>query len=197
MNTNALIIFTRNPELGKVKTRLAKSIGDQKALTVYKDLLQHTMEQTQFLNCDKYVFYDSEIVNNDIWNPNFYHKKSQSKGDLGKRMQAAFELLFLQGYKKCVIIGSDLFDLETAIINQAFDVLETQETVLGPAEDGGYYLLGLKKMQLALFQNKDWGTSTVLQSTLNDLDSKQLFLLKTLNDIDTLEDLERTNYILK
>ena len=197
MNTNALIIFTRNPELGKVKTRLAKSIGDQKALTVYKDLLQHTMEQTQFLNCDKYVFYDSEIINNDIWNPNFYHKKLQSKGDLGKPMQAAFPLLFLQGYKKCVIIGSDLFDLETAIINQAFDVLETQETVLGPAEDGGYYLLGLKKMQLALFQNKDWGTSTVLQSTLNDLDSKQLFLLKTLNDIDTLEDLERTNYILK
>lgn len=197
MNTNALIIFTRNPELGKVKTRLAKSIGDQKALTVYKDLLQHTMEQTQFLNCDKYVFYDTEIITNDIWNPDFYHKNLQSKGDLGQRMQAAFELLFSQGYKKCIIIGSDLFDLETAIINQAFDVLETKETVLGPAEDGGYYLLGLKKMQLAVFQNKDWGTDTVFESTLNDLDPKQLFLLKTLNDIDTLEDLERTNYILK
>lgn len=197
MKTNALIIFTRNPELGKVKTRLAKSIGNQKALMVYNDLLQHTMEQTQSLNCDKFVFYDSEIIENDIWKSEIYHKKLQSKGDLGTRMQVAFEWLFSQGYQKCIIIGSDLFDLKTAIINHAFEVLENKESVIGPAEDGGYYLLGLKKMNKAIFHNKAWGTSTVFESTVNDLSNEHLFLLNTLNDIDTIEDLKKTNYILK
>lgn len=197
MKTKALIIFVRNPELGKVKTRLAQSIGHQKALTVYQDLLQHTMEQTQDLSYDKYVFYDSEITENDLWNPEIYNKKQQSNGDLGQRMQNAFDNLFNQGYQKCIIIGSDLFDLKTEIITQAFEALEEKETVLGPAEDGGYYLLGLKKMNCALFQNKDWGTATVFESTLKNLDQEHLFLLKTLNDIDTIEDLEKTNYILK
>lgn len=197
MKTNALIIFVRNPELGKVKTRLAQSIGHQKALKVYQDLLQHTMEQTQNLSCDKFVFYDSEITENDLWNPEIYNKKQQSNGDLGQRMQNAFDYLFNQRYQKCIIIGSDLFDLKTEIITQAFEALEEKETVLGPAEDGGYYLLGLKKMNCALFQNKDWGTATVFESTLKNLDQEHLFLLKTLNDIDTIEDLEKTNYILK
>lgn len=197
MKTNALIIFVRNPELGKVKTRLAQSIGHQKALKVYQDLLQHTMEQTQDLNCAKFVFYDSEITENDLWNPEIYNKKQQSNGDLGQRMQNAFDYLFNKGYQKCIIIGSDLFDLKTEIITQAFEALEEKETVLGPAEDGGYYLLGLKKMNCALFQNKDWGTATVFESTLKNLDQEHLFLLKTLNDIDTIEDLEKTNYILK
>ncbi|WPR71411.1 TIGR04282 family arsenosugar biosynthesis glycosyltransferase [Flavobacterium sp. NG2] len=197
MKTKALIIFTRNPELGKVKTRLAKTIGDEKALQVYKDLLQHTMEQTQNLDCDKYVFYDTIVIENDIWNPNDYHKKVQVSGDLGTKMHAAFELLFDLGYQKCIIIGSDLFDLKTAIIRQAFEDLDKIETVIGPAEDGGYYLLGLKKNNKLIFQNKDWGTSSVLESTLKDLEKNQVHLLETLNDIDTIDDLEKSNYILK
>lgn len=197
MKTNALLIFTRNPELGKVKTRLAKTIGDQKALQVYKDLLQHTMEQTQNLDCDKYVFYDTTIIDDDIWNPKYYHKKVQAKGDLGQKMQAAFDLLFDLGYQKCIVIGSDLFDLKTTLIHQAFAVLENTETVLGPAEDGGYYLLGLKQKNKAVFQNKAWGTATVFEATINDLDPKKVHLLETLNDIDTIEDLEKSTYILK
>ncbi|MGA9639452.1 TIGR04282 family arsenosugar biosynthesis glycosyltransferase [Flavobacterium sp.] len=197
MKTKALIIFTRNPELGKVKTRLAKSIGDPQALQVYKDLLQHTMEQTQNLDSDNYVFYDTKVIENDIWNSDIYFKKVQAKGDLGNKMQMAFEMLFDLGYQKCIIIGSDLFDLKTAIINKAFDSLDIKEVVLGPAEDGGYYLLGLNQSNTAIFQNKPWGTSTVLEMTLNDLKQHSVHLLETLNDIDTIEDLERSNYILK
>lgn len=194
MKTDALIIFTRNPELGKVKTRLAKTIGEDKALEVYKHLLLHTMAETKFLACDKFVYYDSSIVKNDIWSEDFYKKKLQSGEDLGEKMHKAFELLFNMGYKNCMIVGSDLFDLKKEIIDKAFQKLQENEVVVGPAEDGGYYLLGLKNLNASLFKNKDWGTSTVLADTLNDLNSQTVYLLETLNDIDTFEDLKRSNY---
>lgn len=194
MKTNALLIFTRNPELGKVKTRLAKTIGDVDALQVYKDLLQHTMEQTAVIDCDKYVFYDSAIIENDIWDPNTYHKKLQATGDLGQKMQDGFAQLFKEGYTNCIIVGSDLLDLESAIIKEAFNALQTNEVVIGPAEDGGYYLLGMKAMQTAVFKNKDWGTATVFQDTMQDLKLEQPYLLPLLNDIDTYEDLQKSNY---
>ncbi|MCW2118789.1 TIGR04282 family arsenosugar biosynthesis glycosyltransferase [Flavobacterium sp. 7A] len=197
MKTNALLIFTRNPTLGKVKTRLAKSIGDEKALEVYKDLLQHTMLQTQYLDCDKYVFYDSQIIEDDIWDNEIYNKKLQADGDLGQRMKAAFETLFALGHEKCIIVGSDLFDLQTIDIKHAFHAMDYNEIAIGPAQDGGYYLLGLQKIFPSIFKNKQWGTSSVLADTLNDLPLHHVYLLKTLNDIDTIEDLEKSNYQLK
>lgn len=194
MKTNALVIFTRNPKLGKVKTRLAKTIGDADALQVYKDLLQHTMEQSQNVDCDKFVFYDRAIVEGDIWKEEVYQKKLQSKGDLGDKMQAAFQLLFAMGYTNCIIIGSDLFDLKSELIETAFTELEKSDVILGPAEDGGYYLLGLKEMHKPLFKNKDWGTSTIYQDTLKDLETHKIHLMPTLNDIDTFEDLMNSTY---
>jgi rSAM/selenodomain-associated transferase 1 len=194
MKTDALIIFIRNPELGKVKTRLAKSIGEANALQVYKDLLLHTMKQSQHVGCDKFVFYDSAIVEGDIWNDEVYQKRIQSNGDLGYKMQTAFELLFDKGYTNCIIVGSDLFDLKTELIETAFTELYKNDSVLGPAEDGGYYLLGLKKMNKSLFQNKDWGTSTVFTDTLKDLQTEKTYLLQTLNDIDTFEDLMNSTH---
>ncbi|MDF1518193.1 MAG: TIGR04282 family arsenosugar biosynthesis glycosyltransferase [Lutibacter sp.] len=194
MKTDALIIFTRNPELGKVKTRLAATIGDEKALEVYKHLLLHTKSETKLLACDKFVFYDTSIIENDIWPETIYQKKIQSGEDLGEKMYQAFELLFSLGYKNCLIVGSDLFDLKKEIIDAAFQKLQENDVVIGPAEDGGYYLLGLKKLNSALFKNKDWGTSTVLTDTLKDLNSQSVFLMETLNDIDTFEDLKRSNY---
>jgi rSAM/selenodomain-associated transferase 1 len=155
------------------------------------------MEQTQYLSCDKFVFYDTKIEEDDIWSATIYHKKVQENGNLGQRMQASFDFLFGLGYQKCIIIGSDLFDLTENIINKGYAALDAKETVLGPAEDGGYYLLGLKKMNPSLFENKEWGTETVLQDTLRNIDPNNLFLLETLNDIDTLEDLLKTNYVLK
>lgn len=194
MKTDALIIFTRNPELGKVKTRLAKTVGDEKALEVYKHLLMHTMQETKHLTCDKFIFYDTSITNNDIWPETIYRKKIQSGDDLGEKMHRAFELLFSLGYKNCLIVGSDLFDLKKEIIEAAFRKLQENDAVIGPAEDGGYYLLGLKKLNLALFKNKVWGTSSVLADTLKNLNSQSVYLLETLNDIDTFEDLKQSNY---
>ncbi|NRT16834.1 hypothetical protein HNP99_003208 [Flavobacterium sp. 28A] len=194
MKTKALLIFTRNPELGKVKTRLAKTIGDENALTVYKDLLLHTKNVTHAIDCDKFVFYDTAIINDDIWSEEFYIKKLQASGDLGDRMQQAFDSLFGMGYKHCVIVGSDLFDLRASQIEMAFKKLENNDAVLGPAEDGGYYLLGLNQSNKDVFQNKEWGTATVFEATVNDLEGKKVALLETLNDIDTFEDLSRSDY---
>jgi rSAM/selenodomain-associated transferase 1 len=134
------------------------------------------------------------IVEGDIWKEEFYQKRIQSKGDLGEKMQAAFELIFAMGYTNCIIVGSDLFDLKSELIETAFIELQKNNVVLGPAEDGGYYLLGLKELNKSLFKNKDWSTSTVFADTMKDLETQKIHLLPTLNDIDTFEDLIKSNY---
>lgn len=194
MKTNALIIFTRNPVIGRVKTRLAKTIGKKKALEIYCNLLFHTMTETQAIDCDKYLFYDETINTNDFWANDIYKKRVQFGIDLGDKMQNAFELLFKQGYKKCIIIGSDSFELKSKHITDAFFKLNHNEVVIGPAEDGGYYLLGLKKENTAIFKNKDWGSSSVLNDTLENLKNYKIDFLEILNDIDTIDDLEKSNY---
>jgi rSAM/selenodomain-associated transferase 1 len=194
MKTNALIIFTRNPQLGKVKTRLAASIGDENALEIYTALLQHTKSVTQNLDCDKFVFYDQNIEKEDIWLESVYNKKLQFGVDLGAKMQNAFNQLFELGYKNCIIIGSDIFDLKDFHILDAFYKLQFSDVVIGPAEDGGYYLLGIKKEITSIFKNKDWGYSTVLSETLIDLVSYKIDFLEVLNDIDTIEDLEKSKH---
>ena len=187
---NLLLIFTRNPELGKTKTRLAKSVGNETALAIYKFLLDKTKEVTQNLSCDKAVYYSVKIRTNDIWNENTYQKYQQKGEDLGIRMQNSFQNAFDIGYKKVLIIGSDLYDLTENHINKAFQKLDTNDVVIGPAEDGGYYLLGMKKLQPNIFINKDWGTSTVRKDTLKDLEKVSVHLLEELNDVDVIEDIE-------
>jgi hypothetical protein len=173
---------------------LAKTIGNEKALKVYRDLLFHTMTVTENLDCDKYVFYDQHIGKNDFWPNIFYEKKMQLGADLGARMQNALAELFDLGYKNCIIIGSDLFDLKDKHIIEAFSKLEKADAVIGPAEDGGYYLLGLKKIIPSLFTNKNWGSNSVLEDTLRDLATHSFDFLEILNDIDTIEDLEKSKH---
>ena len=105
-------------------------------------------------------------------------------------MQNAFQECFDAGHDKVVIIGSDLLDLSEDIINEALLKLDDNDTVIGPAEDGGYYLLGLNKPFLEVFDIKDWGTETVYKQTVEKLFSKKVYVLKTLNDIDYVEDLK-------
>ncbi|GGG40479.1 TIGR04282 family arsenosugar biosynthesis glycosyltransferase [Bizionia arctica] len=186
----ALIIFTRNPELGTCKTRLAKTIGDEAALKIYKHLLQHTVDITEKVKADKVVFYSEHIHKNDIWNDDTFIKKLQQGNDLGIKMKNAFTDLFTSGYEKIMIVGSDILDLKTEHITDAFLKLDSHDVVLGPALDGGYYLLGMKQLHLNIFENKVWGTETVLESTLKDLEHLNVFQLETLNDIDTFEDMK-------
>ncbi|MBL4663706.1 MAG: TIGR04282 family arsenosugar biosynthesis glycosyltransferase [Flavobacteriaceae bacterium] len=187
---NLLIIFTRNPEIGKCKTRLAATIGDQAALDIYVFLLKHTVSITQNLTVKKQVHYSNQVFKNDLWNDHIYGKKQQHGFDLGLRMQYAFEEGFKDGYEQIIIIGSDLFDLSQQDIETAFASLKNNDYVIGPAEDGGYYLLGMKHMKEALFQNKNWGTSSVLKDTLTNLEQESLHLLPQRNDIDYYEDIK-------
>lgn len=184
-----LIIFTRNPEPGKVKKRLAARIGDSAALELYKFLLKHTFEVTKDLSCDKVIYYSESIEKEDIWDHNIFQKKKQSGKDLGERMKNAFTEGFEAGYSNIVIIGSDLYDLQKEDLEKAFSSLYNYDYAVGPAQDGGYYLLGMKSLNSKLFRNKKWGTDTVLQETLQDLKNEQLKLLEERNDIDTYEDL--------
>lgn len=184
-----LLIFTRNPKLGKCKTRLAATIGDQAALDIYTILLGHTAEITKNLNCSKEVHYSDEVTVNDLWDNKKYSKHLQEGSELGERMYNAFKSGFQKGYKKIILIGSDIYDLNSETIEQAFIALEDSEFVIGPAEDGGYYLLGMKILNEKIFTNKKWGTDCVLEETLKDLDPKKVQLLQPKNDIDLYEDL--------
>ncbi|OQD42520.1 glycosyltransferase [Croceivirga radicis] len=189
-STNLLLIFTRNPELGKCKTRLAATVGDQAALDIYNFLLQHTAKVTSQLSCDKAVYYSEEIWQDDVWDANTYEKKLQEGSDLGEKMINAFKEGFAAGYKNIIVIGSDLYDVHPVDLNHAFEQLAEHDFVVGPAEDGGYYLLGMNKLLPALFTNKKWGTDDVLQSTLQDLQKETYFLLEEKNDVDYFEDIK-------
>lgn len=195
----AVIIFVRNPELGKVKTRLAKQIGDKQALKVYTELLLHTHEVACNLDCDKIVYYADSITENDLWENSQFGKRLQEGESLGNRMMLAFFELFQQGYSKVIIIGSDCPELTTFIIEDAFDKLDNTEVVIGPSSDGGYYLLGLTKLVPELFKNKQWSTGTVLADTIKDTVSlrKSCCFLTELSDIDTADDLRRYQEMLK
>ena len=186
---NLLLIFTRNPELGKAKTRLAKTVGDETALEIYKFLLQKTRDISSKVNADKAVYYSVKVRDNDIWEASLYQKHQQKGEDLGNRMQNAFTNGFNAGYKKVLIIGSDLYDLSSKNIDKAFDELENNDVVIGPAKDGGYYLLGMKKLHTSVFKNKNWGTETVREATLQDLIHQKVKLLEEKNDIDVYEDI--------
>ncbi|MCB7482238.1 TIGR04282 family arsenosugar biosynthesis glycosyltransferase [Christiangramia sediminis] len=187
---NLLLIFTKNPVAGKVKTRLAKDLGNEKALEIYKFLLDHTAKFTSSVNATKQVYYSDFINKEDIWDNQVYDKRKQFGADLGERMHNAFENGFDEGFEKVIIIGSDMFDIDSQDIEKAFSELENHEVVVGPAEDGGYYLFGMKALNSDVFKNKEWGTSSVLKDTLKDLKKEDVKLLETRNDVDLLEDIK-------
>ena len=190
MPKNLLLVFTRNPELGKVKTRLAKTVGNATALKIYIFLLERTRDISVKVSADKAVYYSVKVRENDIWDASIFQKHQQVGEDLGIRMLHAFKNGFKAGYEKVMIIGSDLYDLTAETIENAFIALENNEVVIGPAEDGGYYLLGMNSLEEKMFKNKDWGTETVRKDTLEDLKDKKVFLLGELNDVDVFEDIE-------
>lgn len=194
LRDTAVIIFVRHPELGRVKTRLAKTIGDEKALRVYEQLLQHTLDITLPLAAAKFVFYADEIQKHDIWKTFGFWKCKQKGGDLGERMQHAFSSIFKLGFKKVAIIGSDCFQLTSDLMLDAFNALTISDIVLGPAVDGGYYLLGMKTVHQEFFKNKIWSTDTVALQTIEDAKrlNLKLELLKTLYDVDGFEDLAKS-----
>ena len=191
-NKRLLLLFVRAPELGKVKTRLAEAVGPEVALEIYIHLLQHTRQVTEKLDTDRAVYFADDKVDDGMWPKDIYQHHLQTPGDLGQKMQAAFEEAFAAGYTSVLIIGSDCKQLTQEIIEEAFNALQTHEVVIGPALDGGYYLLGMHKLYPELFQNKVWSTSTVFAETLYDVERLHLShkLLPELSDVDHIEDVD-------
>ena len=190
---NLLIIFAKNSKLGKVKTRLAKTIGDEEAFNVYNYLVALTEKNTSKIkDCDIHIYFSDEIIDS-LWPGK---KKFVQKGnDLGERMFNAFKDGFNAGYTKIIGVGTDIPDLTASIIEDGFAALETNDTVFGPAEDGGYYLIGMNQLLPFIFENKQWSTEGLLDETIqeihkNDYSTQRLI---TLNDIDTIDDLKRSS----
>lgn len=193
--TDALIIIAKNPQLGKTKTRIGKKAGDQIALAVYNRLIRYTQEITKEVEAHRIVYYSDFIDTEDSWDNKLYSKQKQVDASLGERMSSALNDTLQKGYYKAVLIGTDIYELTTDIINSAFKMLDNADVVLGPAKDGGYYLIGMKKPHLEIFEISEWSTDKVLSETLELVKKEGLGyqLLTPLNDIDEPEDLLGTD----
>ncbi|GAA4280746.1 TIGR04282 family arsenosugar biosynthesis glycosyltransferase [Gaetbulibacter aestuarii] len=193
MTKDLIIVFVKNAVPGRVKTRLAKSIGDQAAFEVYESLVNLTKDTLVRLKHDKQVYF-SETLESRGWKG--FEKHVQEGSDLGERMHKGFQKGFQDGYQRIILIGSDLPDINAKLIKKALEALNQNTLVFGPAHDGGYYLIGMSELQSQVFKNKAWSTSTLLESTLQELDNKNITygLLETLNDIDTFEDLKKSSF---
>jgi rSAM/selenodomain-associated transferase 1 len=192
------MIFARNPEIGKVKTRLAKSIGDEKALMIYLKLLEHTHAIADRVAADKAIFYSDKVQDFDILDYYKFPKFLQKGKDLGERMERAFGQAFAQDYEKVVVIGSDCFELSTEIIEDALAALDHHNVVIGPSEDGGYYLLGMDRHYPHLLKEKKWSSDDVFLDTLLDIKKLNLTyqIMPTLNDVDEEKDLGELRKLL-
>ena len=206
-NENAIIVFIKNPALGKVKTRLAATVGDESALAIYYTLMHHTMAITKYLEVDKYLFYSDFVDENDIWDNNNYLKSIQHQTqDLGLKMASAFGMTLQNKHQKVVIIGSDCLELNQEIITNAFHQLSENEVVIGPAYDGGYYLIGFnfeligkasEEVLKQMFWNKEWSHERVGQEAIDACEQMNLrhFLLPTLTDVDEEKDYLKTKHL--
>lgn len=192
MEHRLLIVFVKPAVLGKVKTRLAKSVGNKKALNIYLQLLSITEKVTMKCKNDVWIFYADNF--DDLFWKN-YPKYLQVGKDLGLKMYNAFKKGFKKNYSKIVLIGSDLPEISANLIETAFNELDNNDVVIGPSADGGYYLIGFTKLKKDIFENKPWSTSQLLEETLKELESNNTTysLLQQLNDIDTLEDLNTSS----
>ncbi len=191
MTRNRLIIFAKNPEFGKVKTRLAATIGHKKALEVYIKLLLHTRSIASPFIKNTIFYFTNDTEKTEGWSQ--FNQRLQIGNSLGARMSNALKESFDEGNDKVLIIGTDCYEITSEVISNAFRVLDDNDVVIGPAEDGGYYLLGMKRFYPEFFMNKKWSTETVFIDTIEDV--KLLGLthknLPTLTDIDTEQDLRK------
>lgn len=187
-----MIVFARYPRPGSVKTRLAESIGDGPAAQFYKYCAEHLFDELRHLpestHTYVYVADSSEMHLMRQWIGDQFTLRSQCDGDLGERMHRAFTEVFGEGITKAVVVGTDIPDLTADHILQSLRLLENHDVVLGPALDGGYYLLGMKSPH-RLFEDVEWGTTTVAHATRQIIFKRGLSLtqLEMLEDVDTEE----------
>jgi rSAM/selenodomain-associated transferase 1 len=194
LKSNALVIFVKNSRRGHVKTRLASSLGEDKALAIYLALCERVRNVCLGFSGKCYVYYSEYIPSEpDLWEDDFFIKRKQHPViDLGLRMKAAGNEL-LPVHSSVILIGTDIPHLTTNILEESILLLENTDVVLGPSDDGGYYLIGMKKTNDYLFQNMTWSIDTVLSESIQRINMNNMTynLLKTLSDIDTADDWEK------
>ncbi|NEP88895.1 MAG: glycosyltransferase [Okeania sp. SIO2C2] len=204
MEHKQLIIFTRYPEPGKTKTRLIPALGAEGASNLQRQMTETTVKKANklfdFISLSvevRFVGGDLQLMKN--WLGSDLKYQEQGMGDLGERMARGFQSAFNRGMKSVVIIGIDCPSLTSEIILQAFAKLTESDVIIGPATDGGYYLIGLRKITPELFQGINWGTSEVLSKTVAIAQSLKLVIdyLPKLSDIDRPEDLEKSQFKIK
>ena len=198
---NRLIIFTRYPETGTTKTRLIPLLGTEGAANLQRKMTEHTLSRMTELTASndltleiRYDGGNEQLMRR--WLGAEFEYAPQGDGDLGKRMQRAFEDVFEFGAASAVIIGTDIPDLTVKVIKEAFAVLRQKEMVLGPAKDGGYYLIGFEKTAFSpavgnLFSGITWGEHDVLKKTMKVAmgHGVSYSLVDELDDVDRPEDL--------
>jgi rSAM/selenodomain-associated transferase 1 len=191
MKKEVVLVFQKNEVLGKVKTRLAAGVGEEQALEIYRQLLDKTHLALRDISVSITTYFSEFIPDNPIHSAE--NKLVQVGQDLGERMKNAFAENFELGIEKVVLIGTDCPSLEAIHLSHAFEALDQADLVLGPARDGGYYLIGMKRPADFLFEGITWSTELVLLQTLSLAAEQglQTSLLPVLEDIDTLEDWER------
>ncbi len=194
MQTELLIVFVKAPRAGQVKTRLARAIGADAANVAYRRLAETVLDSLRELPQVQLRFAPDDAANEiRPWLRADWNALEQGAGDLGARLERGFDEAFAGGAQRVVVIGSDCPDISVADVQDAWDALRRADVVLGPATDGGYWLLGLRAPQPALLQNMEWSTSTVLAETLARCKASRLRVrqLRELSDVDTIEDWRR------
>ncbi|MFA5903949.1 MAG: TIGR04282 family arsenosugar biosynthesis glycosyltransferase [Desulfobacula sp.] len=190
-----VIVFLKAPEKGNVKTRLSRVLDESFVLELYKGFIQDTLYVLQSFP-DKFIYFSTFEKEGDLrtWLGDEYQYAVQTGKDLGEKMSNAFREVFSKGYDRLVLIGTDIPEITETVLIRAFDVLETEDAVIGPATDGGYYLIGFKKESFSekIFQGLNWSTKDVFQETLKVMDKMNLRYerILELNDVDTPEDLK-------
>ena len=191
-----LIIFSRYPEPGKTKTRLIPALGSEGAANLQREMTEYTLLQAKKLQTQiplslelRFAGGNSQLMTDWLGSDIVYHP--QEEGDLGMRMARSLSEAFQNGAEKSIIIGTDCPSIDLEILTVAFEYLKNKDLVLGPAIDGGYYLIGLRRSIPELFVDVDWGTDKVLRQTVNTAGKINLAVgyLPTLADIDRPEDL--------
>lgn len=196
ISRECLIVFTRYPEPGKTKTRLIPVLGAEGAARFQRQMTQQTLAQVKELKAFRPLSVEVHFAGGNQqlmqdWLGSDIIYREQSEGDLGRRMALAFKESFSVGMTGVVIIGTDCPDLKAQLMVKAFDALEENDLVLGPALDGGYYLIGLRRLIPELFTGISWSTAEVLEQTISIAGrlSQAIAFLPLLNDIDRPEDL--------
>ena len=196
MNNN-ILLFVKYPKNGRVKTRLAKSIGDTAAVSMYKSFVEDILSSLKGINAHIWICYHPENTRDDmaVWLGSRYDYVLQKGENLGKRIQHCFNISINNGFDKTIVLASDIPEISEKIINKAFEMLENNDTVIGPTYDGGYYLIGFNKKYYTskIFDEISWGNSSVFEETLEKIVAYKLrySVLDKIDDMDTIDDIRK------